>query len=158
DSNNYALNKAHTPRGTFLVMGLSTFTAGAPTDPVAATLTINGGSSLPGGRYTLLITGASPSGVADVAGNFLRGGVYGSFPSGNAKPGSDFIARLIAIHHRVLPPIPVRGTVPPSGTSGGGGEGAPALRVKLHSTKVSQQSRVHSAHVPAGPKAATPRV
>jgi hypothetical protein len=115
DANNYTLTKAHTRPATFLVTAITTSGVG-PTAPITVTLQINNGVVLRGGFYTFVVhtaTVLNPSGIRDIAGNPLDGEFYGFFPSGNNVPGGDFIARLDAIHHLVLPPLTVIGPATP---------------------------------------------
>ena len=129
DAANYSFAKVRAARqGAFLykvnVIGISPNT-NATTENV--TLTINGGQPIRGGHYLFTIRSKSPalpSGVQDLAGNALDGEFYGFFPSGNNVPGGDFVARIYAVHNRILPPMTVIGNgspVVPPGTPATGG-------------------------------------
>jgi uncharacterized repeat protein (TIGR01451 family) len=112
DAANYSLTKAHTRPGTYLVNALPT----SGTNPLSVTAVINAGHTLRGGFYTFTIYAESvlkKAGVQDIAGNALDGEFYGYFPSGNNVNGGDFVARLDAIHHIILPPLTVIGTATP---------------------------------------------
>jgi hypothetical protein len=111
DANNYQLTRPHTRPGHFLVTGLST-TPGGGSGPQDVTVLLNGGRSIKGGRFTFTIRSAAPgnvSGVSDLAGNPLDGEFYGTFPSGNGRPGGDFVAQLEAFHNVVKPPATLVG-------------------------------------------------
>ena len=115
DASNYSLTKHHTQAGAFLVTALPT-QGSVGSAPVGVQAVINLGQRLRGGFYTFEIFAASvlkTSGVQDVAGNALDGEFYGYFPSGNNVNGGDFVARLDAVHHFVLPPITTVGTASP---------------------------------------------
>ena len=129
DAANYSFAKVRSARqGAFLykvnVIAISPNT-NATTENV--TLTINGGQPIRGGHYLFTIhskSSALPSGVQDLAGNALDGEFYGFFPSGNNVPGGDFVARIYAVHNRILPPMSVIGNgspVVPPGTLATGG-------------------------------------
>ena len=110
DASNYLVTKAHQKLpGTYLVTSLIP-TGGAATDPVTVPVVINYGKSLRGGRYNFTI---KSGGITDIAGNALDGEFYGYFPSGNNRPGGDFVARLDAIHHLILPAATVVGPATP---------------------------------------------
>ena len=91
--------------GPFLVTSLAVSPPTGPTAPQAVTLTVNGGRPIPGGRYVLTVRSG---GIEDVAGNALDGEFYGFFPSGNNKPGGDFVAGLDAVHSVVFSPLPIQ--------------------------------------------------
>jgi large repetitive protein len=129
DASNYSFAKVRAARqGAFLykvnVIGISPNT-NATTETV--TLTINGGQPIRGGHYLFTIhskSSALSSGVQDLAGNALDGEFFGFFPSGNNVPGGDFVARIYAVHNRILPPMSVIGNgspVVPPGTPALGG-------------------------------------
>jgi hypothetical protein len=112
DAANYSLTKPGTRPGAFLVNVISV-TGGNGTGPVTATLSINNGRQIRGGSYTLTVRGVGNSPVQDVAGNDLDGVFYGYYPSGNGNPGSNFVAILDAIHHRIYAPRTVVGHASP---------------------------------------------
>jgi hypothetical protein len=116
DANNYVLNLVHHPRlGRFLVNVISDV-PGTTTGPQSVTLTIGRGLPIRGGFYDFTIRSVSPTdltGIQDIAGNALDGEFYGYFPSGNNRPGGDFVAQLGAIHHTVFAPGTVIGRATP---------------------------------------------
>jgi PKD repeat protein len=112
DAANYSLTRPGTRPGAFLVNVISV-TGGSGTGPVTATLSINNGRQIRGGSYTLTVRGVGNSPVQDVAGNDLDGVFYGYYPSGNGNAGSNFVAILDAIHHRIYAPRTVVGHASP---------------------------------------------
>ncbi|QEH37730.1 hypothetical protein OJF2_63210 [Aquisphaera giovannonii] len=103
----------HLPR--FLVSAAST-TPGTTTGDQVTTLTINNGKYIRGGHFLFTARSAIPalpSGIQDIAGNALDGEFYGTFPSGNNRPGGDFVAELDSEHHRVYAPRTQVGTASP---------------------------------------------
>jgi hypothetical protein len=89
---------------------------GGSVGPQVATITINDGSGIRGGRYLFTVKSVDPSnptGVQDLAGNALDGEFYGTFSSGNRHVGGDFVAAIDAVHRRVLAPRTVIGTASP---------------------------------------------
>jgi hypothetical protein len=116
DANNYAFTTVHHPRvGRFLVNVISD-TPGTTTGSQFVILTIGRGRPIHGGFYDFTIRSVRPSnltGIQDIAGNALDGEFYGFFPSGNNRPGGDFVAQLTAIHHRVFAPGTVIGRATP---------------------------------------------
>ncbi|MDG3006021.1 beta strand repeat-containing protein [Paludisphaera mucosa] len=112
EPSNYAFSfisttvKGYRPPSQWLVgpIGISPATTFGPQ---ATTLILNGGTSIRGGVYQLVIrsrTSAFATGIQDVAGNALDGEFFGAFPSGNNVAGGDFVARLDSIHNRVFVP------------------------------------------------------
>ncbi len=63
--------------------------------------------------------------MQDLAENHLDGVFYGSFPSGNGINGSDFVAKLEAIHNKVFAPQTVVGTAAAANGGAGGRPVAP---------------------------------
>ena len=106
DGANYRLTKPHSFAKAFIVTGLTTTGPGSATGVETVTLTVNGGTrKLPHGVYTFLIRSG---GIQDIAGNALDGEFYGFFPSGNNRPGGDFVAAVEhAFHNIVLAPVPI---------------------------------------------------
>ncbi len=94
-----------------------TVTPGAtPSDPVVATVVFHHGKNLRGGLYTVVIdSGSGDSGIEDNAANALDGEFYGSFPSGDGRPGGNFEALIATYHDLVKPYVPSKdGHVSPS--------------------------------------------
>ncbi|WP_337175574.1 Ig-like domain-containing protein [Paludisphaera sp.] len=105
DANNYRFLRQSHPLRRWGVNAI-TVDPGTATGEQVATLTINDGRGIRGGRYSFRILSVDPSnltGVRDVAGNALDGEYYGYFPSGNNVNGGDFAAYLDAIHRTILP-------------------------------------------------------
>ncbi len=103
-----------------LITSATTTASNDPTAAQAVTLTLNRGRQIRGGRFTFTILSG---GIQDVAGNALDGEFYGSFPSGNDRPGGDFVARVGSIHRVVSPPIPIQnGTASPLAPAGRRGQ------------------------------------
>jgi len=118
DGQNYFLTRRHAGGSTqTLSTGLLAPPVG-PTDIQVVTLTYNRGMLLRRGNFTFV---ARSGGLADVAGNGLDGEFYGFFPSGNNRPGGDFVARFAAFHRQTNAPQPIVGfnsPVMPPGTPG----------------------------------------
>jgi uncharacterized protein (TIGR03118 family) len=94
-----------------------TVTPGAtPTSPVVVTVVFQHGALLRGGSYTVVInSGSGNTGIEDNAENALSGNFYGTFPTGNGRPGGEFLAVINTFHNVVEPFIPAKdGYVPPS--------------------------------------------
>ena len=106
DGSNYLFNGRsfipNQPR-RFLSTSLAVAAPTSPTAAQAVTLIINGGRSIRGGTYTIT---ARSGGLQDVAGNALDGEFFGFFPSGNNRPGGDFVAIVDAVHNIVFSPKP----------------------------------------------------
>ena len=87
-----------------------------PTSPVVATVVFENGKLLRGGDYTVVIdSGTGNAGNEDNAGKAISGNFYGTFPSGDGRPGGDFVALIATIHDVVEPFVPSRdGYVPRS--------------------------------------------
>lgn len=111
DGSNYRLTKPHTRLGAFRVTNLSASTPSATTDIQTVVLQYNRGRTLPQGTYTFTIVSG---GIADLAGNALDGEYFGTFPSGNDRPGGDFVAAITAVGNRVGPPRPIGGFASPT--------------------------------------------
>jgi Bacterial Ig-like domain len=89
----------------------------APTDREVVKVIFNRGRAVRGGRYLVEIdAGSGDRGVHDVADNALDGHFYGTFPTGNGRPGGNFAAAVVTIgKHDKLAPVPVTdGYVAPS--------------------------------------------
>jgi hypothetical protein len=115
NSANYLFGRRGAPVTAYQVTGISALSTAA--DPESAViLTINGGKPLRGGVYNFTIfSGSGATGVRDVAGNALDGEFYGTFPSGDGRPGGNFVAVIDTVHHLIFPPKSVIGTVGPLG-------------------------------------------
>jgi len=153
DASNYLMTKANQKLpGTYLVTSLIPNST-SPTAPVTVPVVINNGVSLRGGSYNFTIRSG---GITDIAGNALDGEFYGYFPSGNNIRGGDFVARLDAIHHLILPaasvigpatpvtppgtkptPVIIKKTIVPSKTSGTGGTFKLASTTHVHDVALS---------------------
>ena len=70
-----------------------------------AAVFFNQGIPLRGGHYTIQVSAA---GITDVAGNGLNGRFYGSYPSGNPGPGSNYVALFTALPRRTLGAFPIQ--------------------------------------------------
>lgn len=129
DANNYRLAllksapRGYHPPARWLVNAI-TVQPGGLVGPQVASLQINDGRGIRGGRYLFTARSVDPAdltGVQDVAGNALDGEFYSYFPSGNNHVGGDFVAELDAVHHRVFAPNTTVGAatpVSPPGTRG----------------------------------------
>jgi hypothetical protein len=107
--------KGYRPPARWLVNGISV-QPGNLVGPQVATIVINDGRGIRGGRYLFTAKSVDPAnltGIQDVAGNALDGEFYSYFPSGNNHVGGDFVARLDAVHHRVLAPNTTVGRATP---------------------------------------------
>ena len=122
DGSNYLFNGRsfipNQPR-RFRSTSLAVAAPGSPTAEQAVTLIINGGRSIRGGTYTIT---ARAGGLQDVAGNALDGEFFGSFPSGNNRPGGDFVAIVDTVHNIVFSPKPEASFATPLSTPGRRGE------------------------------------
>ncbi len=87
----------------YRITGLRTSPQVDPVAPQVVVGTVNRGQAIPGGFYRLTILSG---GIEDVAGNALDGEFYGYFPSGNNRPGGNFVADLNGVHTVTLPPLP----------------------------------------------------
>lgn len=130
-------------------------TVGA-TEQEVVTLTFNRGRKLPFGVYTILVRSG---GIADVAGNALDGEYYGTFPSGNDRPGGDFVATVSAFHRQSQAPQPTGGFASPvaAGTtptttffSSRSRSGATAARAKAKKAAVSAHAPIATRGVKFG--------
>ncbi len=114
DGGNYSFKSRSSTSLNLRATGLS-----APVTSASAyqtvTLTYNKGKTLKRGVYTLDIRSG---GIEDVAGNALDGEFYGFFPSGNGRPGGDFVAQLISFHLLTRAPEPVNGFASPNSPPG----------------------------------------
>ncbi len=132
NSANYQFTKVHANKaypGKWIATNISVTPGAAPdTDNVA--VTFNNGGTIRGGFYLLTIRDSSNgnSSVQDIAGNHLDGVFYGSFPSGNGIPGSDFVAMLSGFHNKIFAPQTIVGTA----NAHNGGVGGPPVG-KVHS-------------------------
>ncbi len=95
---------------SYVITGVTTSPQLSPTATQTVTLTIDNGRPIPGGFYRITIRSG---GIEDVAGNALDGTFYGYLPSGNNRPGGDFVANLSSVHNTILPPLPVGTSVSP---------------------------------------------
>jgi hypothetical protein len=126
DSSNYELSKVHPQKnfpGKYIVTNVIE-TPGAAPNSIDVAVTFNNGRQIRGGFYLFRIRDSSNgnSSVQDIAGNHLDGVFYGTFPSGNGIPGSDFVAELDGYHAKIFAPQTIVGTA--SAANGGVG-GAP---------------------------------
>jgi PKD repeat protein len=115
DSSNYLLTKVHANKSFPGKYQVTNVTATAdPTIPFAydVAVTFNGGKIIQGGFYIFVIRDSSNgnSSVQDLAENHLDGVFYGTFPSGNGIPGSDFMAELQGFHNKIFAPQSIIGT------------------------------------------------
>jgi hypothetical protein len=122
DNRNYGITKPHTRAGSFPITSL---TASGPDSNGVQTVTAvfrgpNGRRLLAPGTYTIFVRSG---GIEDVAGNALDGEFYGYFPSGNRRPGGDFLAVISTIHLFIFPPLPVDGFGSPHNPPGTFGTG-----------------------------------
>ncbi len=121
DANNYQLVTVHHSRVGKYRVNVIAVTPGTTSGAQTVTLTFNQKQAIRGGWYFFTIRSSSPSdptGVQDIAGNALDGEFYGSFPSGNGRPGVDFVAQLSAIHHTIYPASSIIGRASPTNPSG----------------------------------------
>jgi large repetitive protein len=127
NSANYLLTKVHPSKdypGKWIVTNV-TATPGASPYSYDVAVTINNGKPIKGGFYLFTIRDSSngSSSVQDIAENHLDGVFYGTFPSGNGKNGSDFVAELDAYHAKVFAPQTIVGTA----SAANGGVGGPPV-------------------------------
>ncbi len=87
-----------------------------PTSPVVVTVVFQHGKVLRGGLYTIVIdSGSANRGIEDNAENALSGNFYETFPTGNGRPGGEFVAQIATYHRIVGTLVPSKdGYVPPS--------------------------------------------
>lgn len=84
----------------------ATVTAGAtPSSVDEAVIVFNHGKPLNPGHYTVQVLA---SGLFDIAGNLLAGRFYGSYPTGNGVPGTNYVAQFSAFPARTLAAFPVQ--------------------------------------------------
>ncbi len=105
DANNYRFLQPNQSLRRWRATGIDV-TPGTDVGEQTATILINGGRGIRGGKYAFTIRSVDPtnlSGIQDVAGNALDGEFYGFLPSGNNVNGGDFAANLDAIHHTIFP-------------------------------------------------------
>ncbi len=126
DSSNYLFTKVHANKaypGKWIVTNVSV-TAGAVAGSYDVAVVFNGGRSIRGGFYLFTIRDSSngDSSVQDMAENHLDGHFYGSFPSGNGRNGSDFVAELDGYHNKIFAPQTIIGT---ANAANGGHGGLP---------------------------------
>ena len=102
-----------TGKSPYFVTSLATTVAAQPTNQQTLTIAINKGHALPKGLFLLTIDsaggGGSPAGngLRDVAGNALDGEFYGSFGSGNGRPGGNFVGGLDTSQRSIFQPAPI---------------------------------------------------
>jgi len=128
DANNYRFTPAGAAigprRAARWIIGGIAVEPGGTTGPQVATIKVNDGRALRGGRYLFTARSIDPSnltGVQDLAGNALDGEFYSFFPSGNNHVGGDYVAELDAVHRRILAARTTIGTaspITPPGTRG----------------------------------------
>ncbi len=111
NGNNYIFTSSFTRDklgygGKFIVTGLVTTPPSNPLAPQTVIGFINNGRPLRGGQYKLTVVSGGVSGVQDIAGNGLDGEFYGFFPSGDNRPGGNFVARVNSLHTHVSAPLP----------------------------------------------------
>ncbi|WP_406699414.1 Ig-like domain-containing protein [Singulisphaera sp. Ch08] len=119
DGANFVFTKAGARPGRFLVTRLNVSPIVSGTSPQTVTVVVNGGRLLRRGQYAMTVLSR---GLQDIAGNALDGEFYGTFPSGNGIPGSNFAARLDRIHNRVSAPKPFTTTASPNASPGTPGQ------------------------------------
>jgi hypothetical protein len=107
DGANYIVTKPHTLPGAILVTNIHTAAPPVPNLPQLVVLRLNRGRRIKGGTFFVTILSG---GIADLAGNPLDGEFFGPFPSGDGRPGGLFQARILAIHDRAFPAIPLAST------------------------------------------------
>ena len=127
DSSNYLFTKVHANKaypGKWIATNISV-TPGAAAGSYTVDVTFNNGRPIRGGFYLFTIRDSSngASSVEDIAGNHLDGVFYGSFPSGNGIPGSDFVAELSGYHNKIFAPQTIVGTA----SNANGGVGGPPV-------------------------------
>ncbi len=151
NSSNYLLTKVHANKaypGKWIVTRITA--TPDPTIPYAydVAVTFNRGSMIAGGFYLFTIRGSSNgnSSVQDLAGNHLDGVFYGSFPSGNGIPGSDFVAMLASYGYKNFPPRTIIGTA--NAANGGNGD-APIGTDLTHRKDTQTSDRRNEKHAEA---------
>jgi streptogramin lyase len=93
------------PRKTGVVVTSVSIDARAlPGSSQSVTLTINGGQRIRAGELAL---GIASAGIKDLAGNPLDGEFSRFLPSGNGRPGGDFLARFAICRQRASRPRPI---------------------------------------------------
>jgi large repetitive protein len=127
DSSNYLFTKVHANKafpGKWIVTNIAV-SPGAATSSYDVAVTFNDGATIRGGFYLFTIRDSSNgnSSVQDIAGNHLDGVFYGTFPSGNGIPGSDFVTMLSGYHYKIFSPQTLVGTA----SAANGGVGGPRI-------------------------------
>lgn len=111
NSANYLFTRQGGPAGAYVVTGIAVGSPGAD-GSVTATLAINGGRKrLPNGGYILRIVSG---GIVDARNIPLDGEYYGSFPTGDGKPGGGLVARVVVNQGAVRRLVPIYGYVAPN--------------------------------------------
>ncbi len=131
-----------------------TVIAGAtPTSVDEAVVVFNHGKALNPGHYTVQVLAA---GMFDVAGNLLAGRFYGSYPTGNGAPGTNYVAQFTAFPARTLAAFPFQaGYARPK--MPGSGSATPKVRVaeaavsRTHVRSLARQAGAGSDHAKHDP-------
>ena len=109
DPSHYAVTRPFSRRGARL---LTTSVTTVPTAPPSVAILLDNGAESRHGRFQLVVRSG---GIEDVAGNALDGEFLGTFPSGDGRPGGDFVARVDVTGRHASRPRPVnpRRVIPP---------------------------------------------
>jgi hypothetical protein len=99
----------------FVTTGVALTPNPGPGLPRSLVVSINNNQPLRAGFYRFRINSA---GITDGSGVALDGAYRGVFPSGNGRPGSDFVADLAVLHNSVQPALPVAPLPQPAGPHG----------------------------------------
>ncbi len=115
DSSNYELTKVHPQKnfpGQYIVTNVTVTADPTLANAFDVAVQFNGGHILKGGFYLFTIRDSSngDASIQNRAGDHLDGEFYGTFPSGNAINGGDFVAELQAYHYKVFAPQTIIGT------------------------------------------------
>ncbi len=113
------LNNTISVRKTIVPTSVTVIDGATPTSVDEAVVVFNRGKVLNPGHYTVQVLA---SGIFDVAGNTLAGRFYGSYPTGNGAPGTNYVAQFTAYPARTLAAYPfsagyARPKMPTSGST-----------------------------------------
>lgn len=97
------LNSSIPVRKMIVPTSVTVIDGATPTSVDEAVVEFNHGKRLNPGHYTVQVLAA---GMFDVAGNPLAGRFYGSYPSGNGAPGTNYVAQFTAFPARTLAAFP----------------------------------------------------
>ena len=100
----------------FKITGATLSTPAAPDMPESIIVSVDNNQPLRPGSYRFTIHSA---GITDLAGRALDGEYFGTFPSGDGRPGGEFVAILAQVKNTVLPALPTTNQSSPLFPPGG---------------------------------------